>query len=430
MKNSSSIPESEAAPQDWIVAQIGARENYAVPRALHRAGRLRRFYTDAWCRWGRSILKRGPHLARGFANRYHPELPGRQVTSFTGAAIPNILRRHWHHGTGSRTDLGDHHIEVGRQFAMNVRDHLTAAGRHAFLGFSIGSYEVLDALRGGGVLTVVDQVAPGPIEQTIVAEEAERWPEWALEVPDERPRLQERAAAEWEAATLVLVNSEWSRDALMDQDVPEDKIIVVPCAYEPPEDLDNRPPTPSTEDRPLQVLWLGSVILRKGIQYLVEAARELTDRPIEITVAGPLGITEAAVQSAPPNVRFVGRVPRDETTALYRAADVFVFPTLSDGFGITQLEAMGHGCPVVTTPNCGRVVTDRRDGLVVPPRSSEHLAEVLAALEDDRNWVAEMGRAARTTAQDYSLNAYARRLFEAVRRSPTQTGDENEGPAS
>ena len=219
-RDSSNLKDSsvEANPPErqWHVAQIGARENYAVPRALHRVERLQRFYTDAWCRWGRSILKRGPQLVRGFANRYHSELPNARVTSFTGAAIPNILRRHWHHGTGSRTDLGHHHVEVGRQFAMNVRDHLVDRvdpERHAFFGFSIGSYEVLDALRGDEVLTVVDQVAPGAVEQEIVAAEAERWPGWAREVPEPRPRLQERAAAEWEAATLVLVNSDWSRSA-------------------------------------------------------------------------------------------------------------------------------------------------------------------------------------------------------------------------
>jgi glycosyltransferase involved in cell wall biosynthesis len=366
------------------------------------------------------VLKRGPQLVRGFANRFHPELPYDHVVSFTGTAIPNILRRHWHREMGSRTDLGDHHIEVGRQFAVNVRDHLgdgLDAG-DAFLGFSIGSYEVLDALRGNGVLTVVDQVAPGPIEQTIVAEEAERWPGWIRNVPPPRPRLQERAAAEWEAASLVLVNSEWSRDALVDQGVPEEKIIVVACAYEPPTDLNAQPPNANTEG-PLRVLWLGSVILRKGIPYLVKAARELADRNIEVTVAGPLGITDEAVRRAPDNVTFVGRVPRDRTSALYRAADVFVFPTLSDGFGITQLEAMAHGCPVITTPNCGRVVTDGEDGRVIPVRSSEALAEVLASLDDERARVAEMGRAALETAQNYTLDAYARCFLKAV-----QTTDE------
>jgi len=54
-----------------------------------------------------------------------------------------------------------------------------------------------------------------------------------------------------------------------------------------------------------------------------------------------------------------------------------VLPTLSDGFAITQLEAMAHGLPVITTPCCGEVVSDGIDGFIVPPRDAKALAEAL-----------------------------------------------------
>jgi len=69
-----------------------------------------------------------------------------------------------------------------------------------------------------------------------------------------------------------------------------------------------------------------------------------------------LGITPQAVATAPANVEFRGRVTRDRATREYLVADAFVLPTLSDGFAITQLEAMAHGLPVIVTPNCGAVV--------------------------------------------------------------------------
>src|SRR5262249_11469196 len=140
--------------------------------------------------------------------------------------------------------------------------------------------------------------------------------------------------------------------------------------------------------RPLVVLWLGSVILRKGIQYLIQAARRLADRTIRFVVAGPPGITPQAVSTAPANVEFRGRVTRDRATHEYFAADIFVLPTLSDGFAITQIEAMAHGLPVITTPNCGAVVDHGRDGLIVPAGDAEALAAALAALDDDRGRVA------------------------------------------
>lgn len=429
----------EAPPADgeqdterqWHVAQLGAREHYAVPRALARADRLARFYTDAWCRWGRSILRQGPGPVRAFANRYHDDLAGAAVTAFSGRAVWNVVRRRLRDRYRGASALADHHVKEGAWFGRRVRAKLREMSidpaRHAFFGFSTGSLEVLSALQEREFLTVVDQVSPGQVEYEIIMEEIERWPGWVEQPPSEAPGLQRRVAAEWDAASLVLVNSEWSRAALVEQGVPDKKIIVVPGAYEPPADVEPSRPAPSG---PLRVLWLGSVVLRKGIPYLVEAARELEAANVEVTVVGPIGITDNAVAQAPDNITFVGPVPRDQISALYRAADVFVFPTLSDGFGITQVEAMAHGCPVIATPNCGRVVTDGEDGLVVPTRDAGALAEALRALSQDRDRVAQMGAAAQTTAQRYTLDAYARRLNQAVVAAMDRTPDVNGSPSS
>src|SRR5208283_3833816 len=97
----------------------------------------------------------------------------------------------------------------------------------------------------------------------------------------------DRRKAEWELANLVLVNSEWSRQAIIQQGVPEEKIVVVPLAI----DLDrNRLPPPVEPVGTLKVLWLGNVLISKGIQYLVEAARLLQREDIEFLLAGPVGI--------------------------------------------------------------------------------------------------------------------------------------------
>nr|WP_272505064.1 glycosyltransferase family 4 protein [Salinibacter ruber] len=167
-------------------------------------------------------------------------------------------------------------------------------------------------------------------------------------------------------------------------------------------------------DGPLRVLWLGRVNLRKGIQYLVEAAGEMEDDLLQFDVVGPLKITEEVVDQAPSNMTFHGRVPRDEVSDYYRNADVFVLPTLSDGFAITQLEAMAHGLPVVTTPNCGRVVTDGEDGWIIPPRDSDVLAETLADCARHRAQLHQMAERAHATSKQYTLG----RVADALRSIP------------
>ena len=143
--------------------------------------------------------------------------------------------------------------------------------RRAF-AYTTGALEPVCWLADRGVPTVVCQIDPGRVEAQIVADEEQRWPGWsngADSIPDEYfCRLEE----EWRAADVVMVNSEWSKHALEQQGVPAGKLRVVPLAYETPQSnaMTKRVGKSSHDWQALRltVLWLGQVILRKGIAYL------------------------------------------------------------------------------------------------------------------------------------------------------------------
>jgi len=284
-----------------------------------------------------------------------------------------------------------------------------------FIGYSYACLEALRAARESGCCALVDQIDPAETEAGLVGEERLRWPDWERNPGCAPQEYWDRVRAEWETAHLIIVNSEWSKEALRAQGVPDHKLVVVPLAYE------GRALAEQPRWRPcgrtLNVLYLGSVILRKGIQYLIECARMLQDEPVEIVVAGPIRISTAAVRSAPPNVRFLGHIPRSVVPSLYRSCDVFALPTISDGFAITQLEAMACGLPVLVTPNCARVVTDGSDGLVVEPRSAAAFAEAIMLLVRNRDIVRQMSVEALRTVRRYSVDAYADGLTTAIARA-------------
>src|SRR5258708_6245032 len=73
---------NKTMPFSWIVSQIGARQHYGVPRGFFYKNELRTLYTEVWCRWGHSLLRRGPKPARAFAGRYHPDIPNSKVVAF------------------------------------------------------------------------------------------------------------------------------------------------------------------------------------------------------------------------------------------------------------------------------------------------------------------------------------------------------------
>lgn len=401
---------AKASNMRWIVSQIGAREHYAVPLGLHRLGLLDRLYTDAWCYRGSSLLKLGPAPLQRFAGRKCREIPNAKVTAFNAWSWVQLLRRQ----TDNATQNYEKFLTIGEAFAGKVTRALRQRGakdeEYIFFGFDTGCLETLEWLNTCKVFSVVDQIDPAADEYEIVTKECKRWPEWEKRSGAVPQSYYNRLKGEWHAASAVLVNSEWSRQALIRQGVPADKLIVVPCAYEAPV----RDAEPQRREGPLRVLWVGSVILRKGIQYLMEAARLLDARRFQIRVVGPIGISDAAVATAPGNLRFDGPVPRTRLTQVYREADVFVFPTLSDGFGITQLEAMSHGLPVIATPNCGAVVTHESDGMIVPARDARALAEALARFESDRDLLLACSRNALEKVEQFSIEKVTQKMLGIV----------------
>lgn len=365
---------------------------------LHRQGLLRELFTDIWCRYGRSLLKRGPAPARALAGRYHPFLSDAKVTGFSLPMTLNGLRKRPAPG---REALYLHYFENGRTFAKHmlraIEPQRYTPGVDRFFGFNTGCLEALPLLKERGVFTVVDQIDPARVEEELIFEEVERWPGWQSS-PGKIPEVYfERLDAEWSMADRVLVNSAWTSRALQQQGVPASKILIAPIYFKPPANITIRP---AANDR-LRVLWLGSVNLRKGIPYLIEAAKRLAHTDIEFIVAGPIDIAETAVAGAPSNMKFVGRVTRDQTAEMYRSCDVFVLPTISDGFAITQIEAMAYGLPVITTPNCGEVVEEGKNGYVIPIRDPVSLAEAIEKLNDDRPLLESMRQSALKRVADF-----------------------------
>jgi glycosyltransferase involved in cell wall biosynthesis len=292
------------------------------------------------------------------------------------------------------------------------------------LAFSTGALEAVNHARDRGVFSVVDQLDPARVDLQLVLEEHARWPGWQPPheaIPED---YFERLSAEWKAADMIVVNSEFSRRSIREQGVPDEKLLVVPLCYESEQRDSQR--TRACDSGPLRVLWLGQIVLRKGIPYLFEAAGLLRDERIEFSIAGNVGISEKAVRSAPPNVRVIGRVTRDEALALYADSHVFVLPTISDGFAITQLEAMSFGLPVIATPNCGDVVTPGVDGLIVPIRDSQALAGAILRLHQDRGLLARMSAEAILKSSKFTLDRYAGAIeTETLRR---RAGRDRQGP--
>jgi glycosyltransferase involved in cell wall biosynthesis len=433
----------------WITSQIGAREHYAIPRVLHREGKLDSLYTDFWASTPLRMLGKLTGKS-SLATRFHPELATAPVTGFNLQALKFSRRRYANpydgflqvgeaFGRSVVADLQSRDERRGTRAKFNTSDSTALDATslpitnhpspipHVFFSYDTGFLEPARWVKERGGKTIVCQMDPARYEVDLVREEEARWPGWSRRWAEVPEAYFWRREQEWAIADLVMVNSEWSKQALIRQGVPEHKLVVVPLAFEARNSrlstLVTRPAAGtssrlSTFDsrRKLRVLFLGQVILRKGIQYLIEAAKLLKDESIHFDVVGPIGISEEALESAPSNITFHGSVTRDRTQEFYERADIFVLPTLSDGFALTQLEAMAYGLPVIATPNCGEVVTDGVDGLIVPASDSSALAEAFQLLIQDPEKLRSMSDATKAKVEQFSLARLGEKLSALEQR--------------
>jgi glycosyltransferase involved in cell wall biosynthesis len=105
--------------------------------------------------------------------------------------------------------------------------------------------------------------------------------------------------------------------------------------------------------------------------------------PIRLDIVGDVQIDVPPAVKADVRVILHGPAQRSEVHRYYAGADLFVFPTLSDGFGMTQLEAMAHGLPILTSRNCGAVVEHGVNGVVLEDVTPDAIRAVLEHILTD-----------------------------------------------
>ena len=362
----------------YTVLQIGAREHYAVACALYRASALEQMLTDLWIAPGSpvSVL---PH-SRRLQDRFHVDLAAAPVN---GANSRSLTFELFSRLPGS-PEGWDRTLRRNAWFQRWCCSQLVASPPQALFAYSYAAGSVFQQVRQVGCYTVLGQIDPGLLEEQLVAEEHRRYRHlqsgW-------RPA----PAAYWEAwhqeldlADCVVVNSRWSLTCLQAQGVPLSRLRLIPLVFERSERSGLLPPqAPRSPDhqRPFQLLFLGTIGLRKGIGRLLDAMRLLENRPVQLTLAGPTEIDPQAWADAS-NVHWIGPIPRSEVEAIYRNAHAMILPTLSDGFALTQLEALSYGCPVIASRHCGEVVQPHRNGWLLADLEPESIAAVICEAMD------------------------------------------------
>ena len=372
--------------------------------------------TDAWVP-PHSVVSRLIPGSRGerWRERYHPELAATPVTAFTGS-----LMRHevgWRLGRLHGWRLFEARNAWFQREAAAVIDRLPAGTRAIVFAHSYSALEVFRRAKARGWLLVLGQIDPGARHFQVVADAARHAPEYGPPPAPPPATYVANWRAECALADRIAVNSEWSRSCLEAEGVPAEKLAVVPLAYEPPSATAeaHQYPAAFSAGRPLRVLCVGQVAVAKGLQATLEALALVEDLPLELVIVGERTAQVPTRFLDQPRLRWTGAVSRSGVMGFYQDADVLLFPSLSDGFGMVQVEAQGWRLPIIASRTCGAVVRDGVNGLLLPEVTPAAIAGALRRVAADPRLLERWSRASAVGAQG-GVRALGECLVELVTR--------------
>lgn len=263
-----------------------------------------------------------------------------------------------------------------RSFGKRVIRAGLGGGRLLY-SFNGAGLEIMKHAKSIGMSCTMEQtIAPKLVEIALLDRAESQYPEWASGrlQSGSRQAFAEREMQEWNLANTIICPSQFVANGIRDVGGPSEKCIVVPYGI----DTSVVGRIRQVGTRPMRVLYVGAIGLRKGAQDFVQVALKLRSQ-CEFRMVGP-GRMPDSIRKTVPFIQIAGAVPRSEVGMHYDWADVLYLPSLCEGSATVTYEALVRGLPVICTPNTGSPVVDGRDGWIVPigkPDVASHVLEDL-----------------------------------------------------
>ena len=234
--------------------------------------------------------------------------------------------------------------------------------------------------------------------------------EWELALP---PADFDRLVEESHSAARYLVASSFTKSSLVENGVSADTIDVIPYGV----NLERfRPPSPKAASATLQLLFVGRINQRKGLSYLLEALKLLDGQDVHLTICGRVVDDLHIFAPFARQVTIRPSVSAEDLVLAYQTADLFVFPSVGEGFGQVLLEAIACGLPILSTTHTAApdLISDGVEGFIVEPRRPDLLTERITWALTHRDELAAMGQRARLRAEQFPWSKFRSRCVEAI----------------
>ncbi|MBS4040770.1 MAG: glycosyltransferase family 4 protein [Flavobacteriales bacterium] len=375
-----------------IIYHVGARDYYSVSEVFDAKENLKFLITDYWfSKW--NFLK---IFNKSISRRNNSTINNSKVKSY------NFLKIIFTELSKKRnSNKFNKWIFTGKKFTSFViktlKDNLKEENRYILWGYTAGNLEVLKEFKNKkNVFLLHNQIDPG-----LVYYEIEDLPNHV-----DKTNFLNRVTEEWDLADVILVNSKYSKKCLVEKKVDEKKVIVVPLIYKKNNLIQNK-----EFNKRLNIAFVGNITKLKGFDTFLKIAIKLHNK-FNFIAVGNIHYNEKFVNEAKKYVEFKGFLDRDSLNTLYEKIDLLLFPTLCDGFGMVQLEAMSYGIPVISSTNCADVVIDNKNGFIAS--NTDEYIDKINYLNENRTQLKEFSENSLNRIKDFSEENFLEELNKGL----------------
>jgi len=266
---------------------------------------------------------------------------------------------------------------------------------HCFSGVS---EEVLIALRGRPTTRMIVRGSAHIRTQAHLLEEEEHRTGTRLDRPS--CWMISREEREYELADRIVVLSSFARDSFLAEGTACSKLGFLPLGassemFRPSQDVVEARCRRILSGGALRVVYVGGLSLRKGLWDMASVLRTVGNKRFRFRFIGPMTAeAHGLITELRPLAEFFPKQPQKELPRWYAWGDLFVFPTIEDGFAVVLAQAHASALPILTTTNCcgPDLIRDGKTGWVLPIRNPDAFVERLRWCDAHRAQLAEMVR--------------------------------------
>ena len=221
----------------------------------------------------------------------------------------------------------------------------------------------------------------------------------------------ERLSSESCLASAIVVASSFTKKTLVDSGINQDKITVIPYGV----DCELFPIKKNKTDtsKPLRIIFIGALIQRKGLSYLLDAVAQFNSTEIELVLLTRDYIDQPLLDRySKSNIKILIGLEHKEMVGQLHKSDIFILPSLAEGFGQVIVEAMSCGLPAIVSENTAGVdfIEHDVDGWIVNIRATDQIVNIIQYAIDNRIKIQEMGLLASEKAQAMNWKKFRKEI--------------------